>query len=293
MRLRLGTRGSPLALRQAARVGELLQRAHPFLEVELVTVTTRGDRLSLEGVPLFQQPVGAFVREVQGALLRGEVDLAVHSAKDLPLEPVEGLWVAAYPERAHPGDLLISRGPGWEELSPGDRVGTSSVRRRTFLQRARGDLRFVDIRGNVDTRLRKLREGEVEALILAAAGWERLGLSAEHVEDLPFSLLLPAPAQGALAVEVREDREDLRELVGAIDREDVRQAVEMERGLLAFLSGGCWSALGVLAQKEGEGWHLQAAWGEGGGEPVEARGRDPRTLVEEVGRKLLLGAGNL
>ncbi|MDI3270570.1 MAG: hydroxymethylbilane synthase, partial [Bacillota bacterium] len=226
----------------------------------------------------------------QGALLRGEVDLAVHSAKDLPLEEVPGLVVAAYPERAHPGDLFISRGPGWQDLSPGMRVGTSSVRRRYFLQRSRADLVFEEIRGNVDTRLQKLEDGEVEGLVLAAAGWERLGLQAEHVERLPYDVLLPAPGQGALAVEVGEDRKDLLELVGAIDGAEVRQAVEMERALLAFLAGGCWSALGVLAQREGEGWHLRAAWGEGGGQAVEARGEEPRALVEAVGRKLLEGA---
>ena len=242
MKLRIGTRRSRLALAQAGEVAERLARAG--VESEVVPMATSGDR----GAPASPSPAGVkglFVAEIVRALQVGEVDLAVHSAKDLPAADEEGLAVAAVPPRADPSDLLVTRHPNLRE---GAAVGTSSLRRRAQLLALRPELRLVEIRGNVDRRLRKLEDGEVDGVVLAAAGIARLGVTTPSSEILP---IVPAPGQGCLAVQARADDEATREAAAWLDDPDSRVAFEAERSVMARLGGGCALPLGALATVAG------------------------------------------
>lgn len=238
-RLRLGTRGSVLAVRQAELVRDALLARHPDLQVDLEIIATQGDRLV--HLPLQQiSGQGAFARAIEDALLAGRIDFAVHSLKDLPGAAREGLVLAAFPAREDARDALVTRdGRPFGALGRGARVATSSPRRAAQLLAARPDLQIVPIRGNVDTRLRKLAEHDLDATVLAAAGLRRLGLAERIAEALPISLCLPAVGQGALAVQCRADDFALRERLAALDHAPTRMAVEAERGLLAALGGGC------------------------------------------------------
>jgi len=210
---------------------------------ELVPITTSGDR----GASPASSPAGLkglFVAEIVRALQDGEVDLAVHSAKDLPAEDPEGVVVAAIPERASPFDGLVTREPG---LAEGATVGSSSLRRQGQLHLARPGLRVVDVRGNVDTRLRKLEESLVDGLILAAAGLARLGIDPEHAEVLSVDEMVPAPGQGSLAVQACPDG-PARDIVARIEHAPSRVAFEAERRVVALLGGGCSLPLGVFAE---------------------------------------------
>jgi hydroxymethylbilane synthase len=241
MRLRIATRGSRLALAQAEEVAELL-RGHGH-EPEVVPIVTSGDR----GASPAESPSGVkglFVAEITDALDRGEVDLAVHSAKDLPSEDPAGIVVGAIPERNLPYDVLVSRSG---EVPEGSTVGTSSLRRRAQLVRSRPGIRTAETRGNVDTRLRKLEEGEVDALVLAGAGLARLGISPRHALPLPIDEMVPAPGQGALAVQVRQGSEAAG-AVEAIDHRPSRLAFEAEREVVSLLGGGCRLPLGAYAE---------------------------------------------
>ncbi len=257
MRLRIGTRGSSLARWQANWVGEQL-RAHGA-EIELVPIATAGDADQ-------QGPIGeigtsgVFTKELQRALLDRRIDLAVHSLKDLPTEPVAGLILAGVPERESTADVLVSRERRqFADLPRGARVGTGSLRRQSQLLHARPDLVMLDVRGNVETRLRKLHEGQYDALVLAEAGLKRLGLAAEISEVLPQSLILPAIGQGALGLEVRADDESTRSHLIALDHQPTRAAVTAERTLLASLRGGCLAPVGGWARVEPDGrLHLSA-----------------------------------
>jgi hydroxymethylbilane synthase len=245
-RLRLGTRGSQLALRQAELIREALLALHPGLAVELQIITTHGDRAA--DVPLHVlSGQGIFARAIEEALFRGEVDLAVHSLKDLPAVEREGLELAAIPRREDARDaLIVRRGAAatslptnFAGLPHGARVATGSPRRAAQLRHARPDLAIVDIRGNLDTRLRKLDADGLDALVLAAAGLRRLGLAERIAEVLPTALCLPAVGQGALAVQCRADDAATRALLAPLDEPLTRAAVEAERALLAGLGGGC------------------------------------------------------
>ena len=238
MKLRIGTRRSPLALAQAGEVAERLARAG--VESEVVPMATSGDRGTL-AAPSRAGVKGLFVAEIVRALQVGEVDLAVHSAKDLPAADDEGVAVAAVPPRADPSDLLVTRHPNLRE---GAIVGTSSLRRRAQLLALRPELRLVEIRGNVDRRLRKLEDGEVDGVVLAAAGIARLGATPPSSEVLP---IVPAPGQGCLAVQARADDEATREAAAWLDDPDSRVAFEAERAVMARLGGGCALPLGALA----------------------------------------------
>ncbi|MBE3590292.1 MAG: hydroxymethylbilane synthase [Firmicutes bacterium] len=244
--LRLGTRGSRLALRQAESVARLIAERLPGVRVELVPVRTTGDA-HRGPLTALGPTVGVFVKELQEALLRGEIDLAVHSAKDLPTASPEGLVVAAYPLRADPRDALCG-GRSLAELPPGAAVGTSSPRRAAQLRAARPDLNIVPLRGNVDTRLERVAGGELDAAVLAAAGLERLGLADRIREMLDPDTVCPAPAQGALAVEARAGDEEALAVARALDDARVRRAVQAERSVLAALGGGCFLPLGALAE---------------------------------------------
>jgi hydroxymethylbilane synthase len=266
-RLRLGTRGSVLALRQAKMVRDSLVLNHPIhadLEVELVVITTHGDRAA--DVPLHRlSGQGVFARAIEEALLADEIDLAVHSLKDLPSVERPGLTLVAFPPREDPHDVLVSRpcagashqAPGFAELPSGARVATGSPRRAAQLLHARPDLNIVDIRGNLDTRLRKLESEGLDALVLAAAGLLRLGLSEEITEMLPPSLCLPAVGQGALAVQCREDDAETRSLLQWLDDHHTRAAVEAERALLAALGGGCKVPIAAYGEVRGDELHLE------------------------------------
>ncbi|MDX6335798.1 MAG: hydroxymethylbilane synthase [Streptosporangiaceae bacterium] len=243
--LRLGTRGSPLALAQAGQIArQLLERCgRPAV---LVTVTTPGDESAAPVERL--GTTGVFTTTLRGALLRGAVDLVVHSAKDLPTATVPGLQVAAFPARADPRDALVW--PGGTSLSAlpgGARIGTGSPRRAALLRATGRHLRVVPVRGNVGTRLRKLAGGEVDALVLAVAGLSRLGLLDATVTPLHPSLLMPAPAQGVLAVECRTDDPVTAAQLRTLDHAPTRAAATTERGFLAALGAGCSAPVGALA----------------------------------------------
>ena len=244
--LRIATRSSALALAQAGEVAELLT-ANAFRS-EIVPMSTSGD----EGVAPAGSPSGMkglWVDRILEALRTGEVDLAVHSAKDLPAEDEPGIVIAAVPRRADPLDVLIGREA---KLAPGMVVGTSSARRRAQLLAGFPGMGVTEIRGNVDTRLRKLAEGEVDGLVLAAAGLARLGVAPPNARRLRVDEMVPAPGQGCLAVQVREDDRTTRAVVSVLDHLGSRRALEAERTLMQLLGGGCDLPLGALAAVKGD-----------------------------------------
>jgi hydroxymethylbilane synthase len=235
--LRIGTRSSALARWQADWVAtQLRDRGH---DLELVLISTRGDRDQTQAIGSIGGD-GLFTKELQRSLLVHDIDLAVHSLKDLPTEPVAGLLLGAVPERGPTGDVLVSRpGDTFAGLPPGAIIGTGSLRRRAQLLHARPDLLMKDIRGNVDTRLRKLHAGDYDALVLAEAGLNRLGLENEISELLPTSVILPAVGQGALGIECRQDDEPTRGALAALDHPATHQSIAAERAMLMALAGGC------------------------------------------------------
>ena len=246
--IRIGTRGSALALWQANWVADRLRELGAT--VELVEITTSGDRDQRESVLEMNQQ-GVFTKEVQTAVLNGEADIAVHSLKDLPTETVEGLILAAVPERESSNDVLVSRVVGaLAELPAGARVGTGSLRRQAQLRCLRRDLEIVGIRGNVDTRLRKLAAGEYDAIVLAAAGLKRLNLAANVVEELSPPRMLPAPGQGALGIECHREADEVRALVNQLENADSRGATDAERAMLALLHAGCSAPVGAWGRVE-------------------------------------------
>jgi len=245
-KLRIGTRGSALALRQTEIVADRLRRLHPQIEIEISIIKTKGDKIL--DVPLSQiGDKGLFVTELENALLAHEIDAAVHSMKDLPTDIPTELVFAAIPERADPSDVLISNGPGLSALPDGARIGSSSLRRRAQLLHFRPDFRIFDLRGNIDTRLRKLDEGEFDAIILAYAGMFRLGWEGRITEKLPHGICLPAPGQGALAIQAREDDSEALDIISKIDHPETRSAVFAERSFMKVLEGGCQIPAAALA----------------------------------------------
>ncbi len=281
---------------QAQLAADALARRYPEHEFVLVPLTTHGDRHP--SMRLSDSPrEGIFVKELEQALLEGRAELAVHSAKDLPTLATPGLVLAAFLPRADPRDALIARGPAsLSELAPGSRIGTGSPRRAAQIAAVRPDLRTIEIRGNVDTRLRRLAEGVVDGLILAVAGLERLGRLSEAHELLPLEVMLPAPGQGALVLQTLEGSE-AGGLAAAIDDLQTRRAVEAERLLLRRLGGGCLSAMGALALADGLDLTLQAVVLDASGRTViraGARGRDDEAVVNDVaGRLEAQGAARL
>ncbi len=244
--LRLGTRSSALAMAQSGGVAATVL-AELGREVELVGVQTQGD-LSSAAITSMGS-TGVFVTALRDAVLRGDVDFAVHSYKDLPTAPADGLVLAAVPPRQDARDALVARdGLTLGELPEGSLVGTGSPRRAAQLLALGLGLVVVPIRGNVDTRLRKVSGGEVDAVVLARAGLARLDLLAEITETIDPLQMLPAPAQGALALECRADDDEVRELLAALDDPDSRAAVDAERALLAALEAGCSSPVGAMAE---------------------------------------------
>jgi hydroxymethylbilane synthase len=248
--VRIGTRGSALALRQAELVAAALRRAWPGLAVELVPIRTSGDTLAHANLAQVGGK-GLFVKEIEEALLARRIEAAVHSLKDLPAGVPEGLVLAAFPEREDPRDVLVSRsGDGLHRLPTGARVGTSSLRRKLQLLAGRPDLVVEPIRGNVETRLRKLDEVAYDGIVLAAAGLRRLGLAPAGATTLDPDEMLPAVGQGTLAVEVREEDEATRRLVAALDHAETRAATVAERTFLAAMGGTCTTPLAAYARAE-------------------------------------------
>ena len=255
MTVRIATRRSALAMWQARHVSGLLTAREPGLEVQLLELMTRGDRIL--DVPLAEVGgKGLFVKEIEDALLRREAQIAVHSMKDLPAVEPPGLVIAAVPPREDPRDALVSHGKKLSELPHGARVGTASLRRSAQLQAMRPDLRIETIRGNVATRLRKIDEG-FDAVVLAHAGLRRLGLADKVTQVFTTEEMLPAVAQGALAIEAREDdAETLRRLAPLEDR-TTRIQIQAERGFLRKLQGGCQVPIAGHAEVKGERVHLR------------------------------------
>jgi hydroxymethylbilane synthase len=256
MKLRMGTRGSALALAQSGQTAAALCRQHPGAEIETVRIQTSGDRFSMQNPAqasaLAGGAKGLFVKEIEEALAEGRIDFAIHSAKDLPAELLPGMGIAAYPEREDPRDVFIGRnGLRWESAGAGTRIGTSSLRRQIQLRADKPGLLMVAMRGNVDTRLRKLREGSCDGLVLAGAGLRRLGLRDVPHEPLSEELVLPAPGQGALALEVRQDRREVVEFLAALDHRQTRVEVELERAFLKEMGGGCSVPLAARAKWRG------------------------------------------
>jgi hydroxymethylbilane synthase len=256
--LRIGTRGSALALWQARSIGEALH-ATAGVETELAIIRTSGDKFQQNS---FNQVggKGIFIKELEDALLECRVDLAVHSMKDVPTEIPEGLTIAAVCKRQDVRDALLSvTGMPLQELLSGARVGTSSLRRQSQLLHARSDLRMLELRGNVDTRIEKLKRGDYDAIVLAKAGLDRLGLSASITQVLPPDICLPAAGQGAIGIESRvEDAETLRVLAQLNDAE-TRSGVDAERAALAGLEGGCQVSIGAWGRVENQKLVLEVA----------------------------------
>jgi len=302
--LRLGTRRSALAMAQSGMVADQLRSRGR--EVELVGVTTDGDRSARAGSPLADAGgVGVFVTALRAQLLDGSVDLVVHSLKDLPTAPAEGLVIAAMPVRADPRDALVARGGArLADVPAGARVGTGSPRRAAQLRAARPDLDVRPVRGNVDTRLGKVASGELDAIVVAAAGLARLGRLSEASELLDPGVMLPAPGQGALAVECRLAEGaghrgglgELYELVAKLDDSPTRAAVVAERTVLAGLEAGCTAPVGALAELVGtRDLRLVAAVvSVDGSAAIRRSAIGPAADPEQLGRRLaadLLAAG--
>jgi hydroxymethylbilane synthase len=277
--VRIATRASALALAQARRVADLLLAKDPSLSVRFVEVSTTGDVDLLAPVAELTE-VGAFVRAVQQAVLDENADLAVHSLKDLPITGPLGLEVAAVPERASAFDVLVGSTLGG--LPPGGLVGTGSPRRAAQLADLRPDVRTIELRGNVDTRLAKVARGEVDGAVLAEAGLDRLGRLGSIAERLNPTQMVPAPGQGALAVEARVDS-GFAQLASLIDDARIRVLVTTERLLLAETGAGCRSALGAHATSDGDQMRLNAfVADEGGRRRSVSVGSTPESVVESA-----------
>lgn len=304
--VRIGTRGSALAQAQTASVVKALRESYPQLSVQTVIIRTSGDRQHRE-------VVGAFVKEIQEALLQGAIDVAVHSLKDLPTHPVAGLRLAAIPPRADVRDVLISKRGHFSDLAQGSRVGTGCLRRVTQLRWLRPDLQYLPLVGNVDTRIRKLHEGEYDAIVLAAAGLQRLGFleSPEdsvlttregtrlHVHLFDINQVIPAPGQGALALECREGDRAIIELLEPLEHPPSRQAVTAERSVLQALGGGCRVPIAAYATVEGNVLRLLARVNDPKGEAVlteaiEGAAEHAMSLGVQLAQRLLrVGARDL
>ncbi|OAT85517.1 hydroxymethylbilane synthase [Desulfotomaculum copahuensis] len=248
----IGTRESRLALWQARWVAEQLQSRHPGVNFRLQGMKTHGDNI-LDVALAKIGDKGLFTKELELALLKGKIDLAVHSMKDLPTELPPGLSIGAICRREYPGDVLISRrGLKLAELPSGARVGTSSLRRTAQLLRFRPDLQISTMRGNLTTRLRKLTEQNLDALVLAYAGVHRLGLAEQITQRIPFDICLPAVGQGAIGVEIRSGDERIQSLIDSLNDRETQAAVTAERALMKELEGGCQVPVGALGRVDGE-----------------------------------------
>jgi len=278
----IGSRGSALALWQARHVAAKLEALGDGTRIQIIK--TSGDKI--QDVPLAMAGgKGLFTKEIEEALLAGTIDLAVHSMKDLPAELPPGLTIAAIPEREDPRDALVGA-----SLDSAAKVGTSSLRRAAQLRAFRSSLVIETLRGNVDTRLRKLDEGRYDAIVLAAAGLRRLGWQDRIREIIPVEIMCPAGGQGALAIETRADSGPARELARKLDHAETRAAVEAERAFLATMGGGCQVPIGAYARLEAGTIQLLAVVASPDGARIlngDHRGADPALVGAQLGRRLL------
>lgn len=295
--LRIGSRGSRLARAQAELAMSALSTTGLHGPMEVIVIATRGDKISAQRPSGgWESTDGQFTSELERALLDDRVDVVVHSYKDLPTAPTPGLAIAAVLERGDPRDCLLTREDGGlEELPFGARVATSSPRRAAQLAAARPDLVATPIRGNVESRLDRLERGEFDALLLAAAGLDRLGVPVPDAARLPLDLVLPAPAQAALALQARTDDEALLSALAAADHEPTRIAVDAERALLRRIGGGCLAPLGALGEVDDGVLRIRAAYEarDGSFARVEASGPagDPAAVVEMAATRILDATG--
>lgn len=299
--LRIGTRGSPLALFQANWVKEKLLQNYSDLIIHLVKIKTTGDKI--QDAPLARiGGKGLFVKEIEEALLRGEIDLAVHSIKDLPTELPDGLALSAITKREDPRDVLISReGRGLRELPKGARIGTSSLRRQVQLISFRGDFTFVPLRGNLETRIRKLEQLHLDGIVLAYAGVKRLGFEDRITEVLPPEISLPAIGQGALGIETRVGDEAIEGKIRVLDDWESSITVMAERAFLRRLGGGCQVPIAALGRVEGsllridamvgtlDGKRIIRDWVKGSPDRAEDLGKELAQRLLEKGAEEILG----
>jgi hydroxymethylbilane synthase len=293
MKITIGSRGSSLALWQANWVKDRLEDAGHEIEVQIIK--TSGDKL--QSTPLSASGTkGLFIKEIEEALISGQVDLAVHSMKDLPTELPEGLVVAAVPEREDPHDVLVSQnGLALHELPAGARIGTSSLRRQSQLLALRPDLKVIPIRGNVDTRLRKLDVGDCEALVLAEAGLKRLGFASRVTSRFKEEEMCPAVGQGALAIEINMEHTHVRKAVAPLDHQPTHQSVRAERSMLQALGGGCQLPIAAYARHDPVGIHLMGVVADPSGARIlRARASGKPEAPDDLGKRVaeeLFGLG--
>ena len=293
--LRIATRKSPLALWQSEHVAARLRRLHPGLQVLLVPMSTRGDEVLDRSLAAIGGK-GLFLKELELAMLRGEADCAVHSFKDVPMDLDAGFALAAVTERADPADAFVSvRHESLDDLPPGARVGTSSLRRQAQLRARRPDLQLLDLRGNVNTRLAKLDAGDYDAIVLACAGLQRLGLGARITRRLVAPDWLPAPAQAALAVEYRDGDAAVLALLAPLDHAPTRRCTEAERAMNRALDGSCHVPVAAYACEAPAGLHLRGLVGSAAdGRIVRAEAVMAEDRADALGRHVagqLLAAG--
>ncbi len=287
----IGSRGSQLALIQAGYVAGRIKEAHPHLGVSINTIVTTGDRnthIQFDRMNV----IGIFVRELETALVEGRIDLAVHSLKDMPTEIPEELCLAATTERADPRDVLVSGYGNISQLPPGAKIGTGSLRREVQVTRLRPDVKAGGIRGNVDTRLRKVADGEFSGVILAAAAMLRLGRESEITEYLSVESFLPAVGQGALGIETRQGDEEVTEIVSAINHLPTWQAISAERAFLYALGGGCRAPIAALGTVNGDILKLKGMVASVSQrkmlcDSIECSAAAPENAGKELARKLL------
>lgn len=295
-KLTIGTRQSLLALWQSNHIAALLREKYPECEVVLKKIVTKGDRIL--DVPLAQiGGKGLFTKEIETELADGTIDLAVHSLKDMPTVLPEGLCLTAITERANVGDAFVSnKYASFEELPLGAVIGTSSLRRKAQLLAARPDLQIMDLRGNVDTRLRKLDEGLYDAIILAAAGLERLGHGDRITALIPPDVCLPAVGQGALAIEARTADDEVRAMLEFLNDLPTKQSTDAERAFLGLLEGGCQVPIGVHADVAGEQIKIEAIIAALDGstvlrDTITGKAEDAVALGQQLGKKMLAAGG--
>jgi hydroxymethylbilane synthase len=292
-----GSRSSRLARWQTGYILDHLQSAWPEQSFKMVTLSTEGDRISEKPLPEIGGK-GVFTAELEQALICGEIDLAVHSLKDLPTNPSPGLVIGAIPARGDAREVLVSaNGEKLGNLIPGSRIGTSSLRREAQIRALRPDLAILPLRGNVDTRVRKALEGQYDAIVLAAAGVERLDLTSAISEYLPFEIMLPAPGQGALAVQCRADDAELVHLLRALHDEVTARAVTAERVFLAALESGCSAPVAAYASEKAGIVEIHGLVATTDGKTVirvYAEGKEPSVLGKELAQMAIhQGAGEL
>ncbi|ARU63323.1 hydroxymethylbilane synthase [Tumebacillus avium] len=296
-RIVVGTRKSPLALTQTEWVMAKLKEHHAGLEIGMEKIVTKGDRI-LDVTLSKVGGKGLFIKEIEQAMYEKKIDFAVHSLKDMPTEMPEGLMLVAITDREDPRDVVITRsGSTFTDLPIGARVGTSSLRRAAQLRHARPDIEIVSVRGNINTRLAKLEEMELDAIVLAAAGLERMGWADKISERLSTELCIPAVGQGALAIQCRSEDEEIREILSVLDSEHTRRIVTAERTVLGRLNGGCQIPIGAYAETTDGELKLTGIVGSSDGLTLlkeTATGTDPVALGHAVAESLIeKGAGEI